>query len=133
MVGRMFQESDSAKKGSGQTMNDRFFNDPSSAAHDEKARKKHYEDMKEEAKANDAQVRHTNVRIGGYSGWKAKKQANKPNLPRATGYGSHAKSSIMDASDLIHNPAEYSAPVSSIAKDAPGLIWSEKDMFKTTK
>lgn len=83
-------------------------------------RKQHYEDMQAEAKANDEQVRKTHVRIGQHPGWrppqKTLSQAKflKPNLP---------KSSVKSSTSFTP----------SVASKREGLIWTEGEMFKTTK
>ncbi|TNV84623.1 hypothetical protein FGO68_gene559 [Halteria grandinella] len=117
----MFKDGKRSVPRKDQTMNDRFFHNNDA---DSKARKQHYEDMRAETKANDEQVRKTNVHIGQYSGWKQpQKQLSqgkflKPNLPKSS----------------VKSSASFTPMVSSTkVRDAPGLIWTEGDMFKTTK
>jgi tRNA/tmRNA/rRNA uracil-C5-methylase (TrmA/RlmC/RlmD family) len=78
MVDRMFQESQSSatkKPQMYQTMSDRFFTDPMIT--DSEARRAHYEELKSETRANDAQVVKTNVRMGNYPGWRPKISSSK--------------------------------------------------------
>lgn len=63
MVDRMFKEGKKSVSRKDQTTNDRFFHNHE-AIQDPKLRKQHFEHMTAEAKANDEQVRQTNVRIG---------------------------------------------------------------------
>jgi hypothetical protein len=106
------------RKESYKTMNDQFFNDQNLAGRE--MRRQHLDEMRAEAKANDEQVRHTNVRIGGYGGWKPIPPGgkSKPNIPKV-------KSMVASNS--------YTPMGLNKVKDAPGLIWSEQEMFKTTK
>lgn len=134
MVDKMFQESSTLSKRDGyKTMNDKFFNEPANASiRESSSRRKNFEELRAEAKANDAAVLRTNVRIGSYTGWKPPSKL-KHNLPKAK---TSSKMNLNgDQSDLTPSTMMDSlAPHSALARDAPpNLIWNESDMFKTTK
>jgi hypothetical protein len=81
IVDRMFNDNSGANKGPSSTISDRFFTQP--AITDAKLRLKHFEQMRAEARFNDAQVQFTNVKMGSYSGWKPRgSQKSKHNLPK---------------------------------------------------
>jgi len=83
--------------------------------------------MQAEVKANDAQVLKTNVRIGSYNGWKPRdpKTASKKALPPKSSY-----TSKLSTSDIMTPSTQISH---TLPKEIPNLIWSESDMFVTSK
>ena len=126
----MFTHQNSAKVSS--TINDRFHGDPS--IHDRHARMKLFQENVADSKANDAQVMHTNVRIGSYSGWKARQPGATKHLPPRSGVSSKFQQQQQHSGTLSPNS---SAPAASMIKDlaqSNNIIWNEStDMFKTTK
>ncbi len=127
IVDKMFGETPKVEKPQHYfTMNDRFHGDPSIS--DPSTRKQQFEEMKKEIKANDAQVMKTNVRIGRYAGWKPR----NPNITD-TKKALPPKSSIqtkLSNSDMFSPSTQISQ---GLPKEIPNLIWSESDMFKTSK
>lgn len=83
--------------------------------------------MQAEVKANDAQVLKTNVRIGSYNGWKPRypNTASKKALPPKSSY-----TSKLSTSDIMTPSTQISH---ILPKEIPNLIWSESDMFVTSK
>ena len=124
MVDRLFGETPFVQKPQHYvTINDYYLGD--SSISDPAARRHQYEELQAEVKANDAQVLKTNVRIGRYNGWKPRDTEGKKALPpKSNQLSKFSNSDVMSPSTQISQ---------GLPKEIPNLIWSESDMFTTTK
>ena len=126
MVDRLFGETPFVQKPQHYvTMNDYYLGDASIS--DPSARRQQFEELQAEVKANDAQVLKTNVRIGRYPGWKPRNtntETKKALPPKSTQNSKFSNSDMMSPSTQISQ---------GLPKEIPNLIWSESDMFTTTK
>lgn len=123
MVDRLFGETPQVTKPQHYiTMNDRFHGDTNIS--DPAARRQQFDELQAELKANDAQVLKTHVRIGSYQGWKPINQTETKKPPKST------KLNKLSSTDIS---SPFNKMTSALPKEMPNLIWSESDMFKTTK